>query len=211
MNLNSKQIGTITEYQCATFFLERGYVVSFPLGEYSPYDFILDYNNKLYKIQVKHSSPTESKTGFIFSCSRTHVNRSRNVWFTYSEDEVDYFCTMFEGQCYLVPSSECKSSKQLRTELTKNYNHVPWAVNYEADYILNKLINPNAKPRVNMDKLLQIQLDSERRERRQNLMKTSTYGKKCITNGIINKYIDETAQPPEGFRFGRTDKKIVEN
>lgn len=45
--------GKITEMQVATAFLQLGYQVSQPLVSDSRYDFIVDINNKLYRIQVK--------------------------------------------------------------------------------------------------------------------------------------------------------------
>ena len=56
--LNSHFKGEITEQQVAIEFLKLGYLVSKPLVQSSRYDFIVDVNHKLYKIQVKTSTPT---------------------------------------------------------------------------------------------------------------------------------------------------------
>ena len=51
--LNSHFKGEITEQQVAIEFLTLGYLVSKPLVQRSRYDFVVDINHKLYKIQVK--------------------------------------------------------------------------------------------------------------------------------------------------------------
>ena len=87
--------GKITELKCELWFLERGYLVSIPEVPYQ-YDFLVDVNGKIIKIQVKTSSVDEEKTGITFRvCSITHNNNGyarRN----YSENDVDYFMTYYE-------------------------------------------------------------------------------------------------------------------
>ena len=51
--LNSKQKGNITEVECMLAFLKLGYNVLTPYGDCERYDFVVDINNKLYKIQAK--------------------------------------------------------------------------------------------------------------------------------------------------------------
>lgn len=50
---NQKAIGEYTELQCITYLVGLGYTVSTPYGDNAPYDFILEVDNKLYKIQCK--------------------------------------------------------------------------------------------------------------------------------------------------------------
>ena len=141
--LTSKQIGIITEEQCKLYFIERGYNVSVPIGDNAPYDFVLEVNNNLYKIQVKHSRVELVKN----VSTRTQLRSSG-----YDSSEVDYFCTMFEGMCYLIPHGNFKY-KVLRTSFPKNNQvaNVSWATDYEADYIIEKLTNPECSPRIDMN------------------------------------------------------------
>lgn len=55
MILNSKQKGNLTELQCLAAFGQYGYTISIPYGDCARYDFIVDINNKLYRIQCKTS------------------------------------------------------------------------------------------------------------------------------------------------------------
>ena len=58
--------GRITELKTITFFLERGYIVSVPEIP-CQYDFLLDVNGKIYKIQVKTSRISSDGSYISFS------------------------------------------------------------------------------------------------------------------------------------------------
>lgn len=98
-----------------------GYLVSKPLVQSSKYDFILDVNHKLYKIQVKTSSPDKENTYISFTTSISHTNTKRTINLSYSEEDVDFFATIYNNECYLVPYSICgKRAQRLRLAPTKN-------------------------------------------------------------------------------------------
>ena len=113
MELTSKQKGNLTELQCLTAFYEQGCHVSLPYGENSRYDMIVDVNGKLIRVQVKTSS-LKGEGAIVFSCRSSHVNSTGVKNIRYSAQEIDYFATFWEGQCYLVPISECSTEKTLR-------------------------------------------------------------------------------------------------
>ena len=98
MDTNIK--GTITELKCKTYFLELGYMVSTPESPVR-YDFILDTGKELLKIQVKTSHTDGEK--IIFKTSSTHITAKGNTIHHYKDDGIDYFCTWFNNECYLVP------------------------------------------------------------------------------------------------------------
>ena len=137
IQLSSKQKGNLTELECITAFYQLGYQCSIPYGENSRYDFIADINGKLLRIQCKTSREIES--GVIeFSCRSCHSNTSSNLRRRYTENEVDYFCTFWNGMCYLIPISECSNAKKLRFVPPKNGQKV--GISYAKDYELQKQI-----------------------------------------------------------------------
>ena len=118
--LSSHFIGEITEQQVVVEFLKLGILVSKPLVQSSRYDFIVDINHKLYKIQVKTGSYKE-EAYLEFNTSTSHTNTKGTLNLHYSEDDVDFFATMYEGQCYLIPFHLCgKRSQRIRFVPTKN-------------------------------------------------------------------------------------------
>ena len=54
MNENLKK-GAITELKCQMFLIENDFIISKPILDNARYDLILDYNNKIYRIQIKTS------------------------------------------------------------------------------------------------------------------------------------------------------------
>ena len=140
MALTSKQKGNLTELQCLTAFIAEGCGVSIPYGDSSKYDFIADIAGKLYKIQVKTSS-LKDENAIHFSCRSTHVNCSGVKNERYSENDVDFFATYWDNQCYLIPISECSVTKTLRFAPPKSgqLKGISFATDYELTKQLSKL------------------------------------------------------------------------
>lgn len=119
--LNTHFQGEITELQVAEAFLALGYQVCKPLVSDSRYDFIVDINHKLYRIQVKTSSLNTDGDYIEFKTQSSHTNTQKTVYHSYSAEDVDYFATVYEHQCYLVPINKVGSrSFRLRLKPTKN-------------------------------------------------------------------------------------------
>ena len=133
MELKTKQKGNLTELQCITAFYSLGYVVSMPYGDNARYDFIADVCGNLLKIQCKtcHSKDGDN---FTFECRSARANTQRSSHCLYTPDEIDYFCTFYNGVCYLIPVSECGHAKTIRLLPAKNNVHI--GINKAEDYTL---------------------------------------------------------------------------
>ena len=117
--MDTNLTGTITELKCKLYFLELGYIVSTPDSP-TRYDFILDTGEKLLKIQVKTSKSEDNGEKFTFETSSSHITRNGSNRRGYN-NEIDYFCTWFNNECYLIPVDECGlRGKTLRLTPTKN-------------------------------------------------------------------------------------------
>lgn len=118
--LNSHFIGEITEQQVILAFLQQGILLSKPLVQSSRYDFIADINNHLYKIQVK--TGTFKENAYLeFATSTSHTNTQGTLNISYTANDVDYFATIYENQCYLIPYELCgKRAQRIRFVPTKN-------------------------------------------------------------------------------------------
>lgn len=139
--LNSHFIGEITEQQVTLEFLKQGILVSKPLVQSSRYDFIADINNKLYKIQVK-TGRFKEESYLEFATSTSHTNTKGTINISYSEDDVDFFATMYNGQCYLIPYRLCgKRAQRLRFVPTKNgqTKGILFAKDFQLEDIINSL------------------------------------------------------------------------
>lgn len=143
----TKSIGNVNELKCITAFIELGYDVCIPYGDSSKYDFIVDVDNKFWKIQCKSSrycrrNGVEDQSAFNIDTICQTTNTKTTVRKQYSKEDVDYFCTCFNDKVYIIPVEECSTNKTLRFSRPKsnisNYNAAE-------DYELNKILSPNLK------------------------------------------------------------------
>lgn len=144
--MNTKQIGNLVELQCATALYELGCSVSIPFGNSNKYDLIIDWKDKLYKVQCKHSQEVlddnENVSAITFSCQwQSHNMTGGYSKQKYLPNEIDYFATFYNGKCYLVPQSQCSTQKMLRILTPKNNQTkgVSFLKDYEASEVLQAL------------------------------------------------------------------------
>lgn len=75
-------IGCIAEYQFAVEVMSRGFFISFPLLDASPYDCVIDTGKDFKKIQIKS---VDKKKDVV----RCYIKKSSQK--PYSKKDVDYF------------------------------------------------------------------------------------------------------------------------
>lgn len=110
-SMNDNKIrGLTTELQCQLFFTSLGYNVSIPLGEDCKYDMIVDIKTQLLRVQVKSASLAPS--GICFSTTSTYLTSNGAKISKYSEEDIDFFATFWESQCYLIPVKECQGKER---------------------------------------------------------------------------------------------------
>ena len=138
--MNSKQKGNITELETMLAFMKLGYNVLTPYGDCERYDFVVDVNGKFIRIQAKTSRAENDGASFTFSGRSSHRKDGKIVHHQYTNEEIDYFVTTFNGKCYLVPVEECGANKILRILPTKNnqVRGISWAKDYELEEVVRK-------------------------------------------------------------------------
>ena len=130
----------MTELKVASAFIQKGYQVSQPLVTDSRYDFIVDIKGKLLRIQVKTCRVAEDKSYILFATSSSHTNTTRTINHSYTKEEVDFFATIYENQCYIYPVQEAAKREQ-RLRLTPPLNGNQHKTKYLKDYSLNKFLD----------------------------------------------------------------------
>ena len=138
--MDSKLIGNITELEVLTYVSKLGYQVSIPFGDRERYDQIWDIDGKLLKVQVKTSREIDNGAAAVFSCRSSRRSAGKNKNSRYQDTEIDYFATVWQGKCYLVPIQETSTEKILRFAPPKNgqTRGVNFAKDYEIEVILKK-------------------------------------------------------------------------
>ena len=119
----------------AQAFLKLNYQVCKPLVSDSRYDFIVDINHKLYRIQVKTASLSADGDYIEFKTQSSHTNTQKTVYQSYSAEDVDFFATYFDNQCYLIPIDKI-GSRSFRLRLKSTKNGQVKNINFAKDFIL---------------------------------------------------------------------------
>lgn len=136
---DNNQKGALTELQCELCFLSRKILLSEPIIADSKYDYIMDFNGKLYKIQCKSSTPKDDDR-IVFYTEMTNVRNNNKTY--YQSNDVDFFYTYHNGVSYLIPFDKAsKKENTLRfSSKTPNNPFIKWAKDFEVDNILSQLM-----------------------------------------------------------------------
>lgn len=140
----TQMLGDTVELKCITKFIELGYYCSIPYGNSSKYDFIADIDGRLVRMQCKKSSYVR-RDGIVdtnsikFHTSHQTTNTKCTKRFKYNENEIDYFCTWFDGSVYVVPVNECSFGKTLYLNKRK-YANQSLASDYNIESFFGKSI-----------------------------------------------------------------------
>ena len=127
--------------ECIIAFMKQGYKVSIPYGEDCRYDLVVDIKNHLYRIQCKTSHAlTNPEDGFKFKTQSVVITTHGTKETKYSNEEIDFFATSYEGNCYLVPVEECGHEKTLRYHYPANGQKkgISLAENYKLENMIKR-------------------------------------------------------------------------
>ena len=135
--MNSNQKGKITEIEVLSYITKLGYSVSIPFGDKDRYDQIWDINGKLLKIQIKTSHfKNKNQNAFTFKCKTTSNGKD----YKYTKNDIDYFATIWDNKCYLIPIEECSVEKTLWLNQGVGFNkHCSLAKNYLVEEVLKRI------------------------------------------------------------------------
>ena len=133
---STNQKGLLTELQCQLEFSKAGIVVFAPITPDSKADFVVDINEKLYRIQCKTASISQDKDFFKITCVASGYHNPHR----YTSKEVDFYYTYCEGKSYLLPYEEGKEKTFRLVPPQKNNQHkIRMAEDYEFYKILSQI------------------------------------------------------------------------
>lgn len=142
----TQNVGNVNELKCMLAFIELGYECSIPYGNGARYDFIVDINSKLLRIQCKSSSYVKkgnklSTQSIKFNCYHSTLNTKGVNISLYTKEDIDYFATYFNNKVYIIPVEECQSRTKClylsdSNKLLKNRN-------YASEYEISNFVKGN--------------------------------------------------------------------
>lgn len=102
----------------------------------------MDYNNHLYRIQVKHSREIieeDKPVAFAFNTRWQGHNASGYTQNYYNKEDIDFFATYNSGKVFLIPVEQCSGAeKKIRLVPTKN--NQTKGVNFAEDYLAEEVL-----------------------------------------------------------------------
>lgn len=121
MLFNEKQIcGITTQLKVAQKFIELGYIVSVPYGNNNRYDLIVDTDNSIYRIQVKHAHKNQNDSYTVYTANSVATTTKKEIKY-YNSKDIDFIVTIINEQLVVIPVKEIENmkSKVFRVELPK--------------------------------------------------------------------------------------------
>lgn len=132
-HMNPKEVGEITEAKVLAELVELGYNVAEPFGENTRYDYIVDDDDDLYRVQVKTGRLDGGAISFDVCSTMSNSSGSREESY---HGDIDAFAVWYDGSLYWVPIEDAPSAKmKLRIEPTKNNQsaNINWADDYKIE------------------------------------------------------------------------------
>ena len=105
--------GQIIELKVQEELLRYGFDISIPSYNASKYDLIADTGRELLRIQIKKSI-SNSNSSFSFPCTTQNVRGSTKAKHKYTNEEIDYFATVWKDKVYLIPVDETSLIKTIK-------------------------------------------------------------------------------------------------
>lgn len=143
--LTVKRKGILTEEELKLWFLNQGCSVSVPIGDDDRYDFIVDFDGKLIKMQSKTGNLTRTPGCLNFATASIKYNSTGSHRTQYNKSDIDFFCTIHpeNHQVYIVPVEICGNECNLRLIPPKNNNYtgVKMAEDYEGEKMIKEILN----------------------------------------------------------------------
>ena len=137
--MNHTQIGDITEYRFALYYMEHNIPISKPMNNNLPYDFIIDLSGKLLKIQVKTGYDSPGNEVFMFNTRSTSKNYTEISTKNYI-GLIDGFITCYKelpNKFYYIPIEKAlKGCMKMYYGSNPKYNQNPCA-EYDFDNLLS--------------------------------------------------------------------------
>lgn len=118
-----KLIGELSEARILYEFLKNNIVVSKPFGDCCSYDFIIEINKNLYKIQCKTARDKSKNVSLIFKTKSLRFNKNNNFTSSY-RGKIDFFAVYFPklDKIYLVHESFSNDTETLILRYGKTHN-----------------------------------------------------------------------------------------
>lgn len=145
--MNTKDKGDISELTAILQFKKYGIACLIPYGDNEQYDFVVEINNKFYRVQVKtgiYRNGVIQLKGYR-STYKKSIGRGRET--SNYMGKADIFAVCYENNVWIVPVLAVGKSGTLFLRIDppkhggNNQKNIKWAKDYTFEIQIQKLIN----------------------------------------------------------------------
>lgn len=112
--------------------------VAIPMTDNLPWDFIIVYENKLFKAQVKSSSTTHKNSSGSIEFSLTSNNWNKGTVKKYDKNDCDIMILCDYENVYLLGPDDFSERRAFSIRKEASLNGQTKGINFHKDYVLSK-------------------------------------------------------------------------
>jgi len=135
----TKYTGSIAEQAVTLELLKRKLHVSVPIGDYLPYDLIIDNGHQLLKIQIKCAWWDKGKHNYVVDNRRTRTNRRHIKRSVYTPIDFDFaICYLLDLEVYYIMPSTifCSYASEIHFVESDKRQRKPKSATYREAWFL---------------------------------------------------------------------------
>lgn len=133
---NKKQLGEIGERISIGELSKYGVDIILPMSDNLPFDFVVYYNNKFYKCQVKTTAKKTINGSLCFSLTSNNWNSGKIH--KYDSNIVDVMVCCDLETIYLFPEKEVENKTIITIRKTKANNGQVKNIHFASDCVISK-------------------------------------------------------------------------
>jgi PD-(D/E)XK endonuclease len=129
--MNTKDKGNVSEISILKRLTQKGYRVSIPWGENTPYDLIVEIEENLYRIQCRTGRVKNGKSLCFNLSSTCYSSMAKKSIKKIRSKEIDFYgiYNPENDSCYLIHKDKIISNNECRLRLTPFEKGREWMAN----------------------------------------------------------------------------------
>ncbi len=118
--MKPKEKGDLAVAQAIAYFMTNGYEVCLPIGDKRPYDLVVEFANKLFRVQIKYAGYYKEAKRYKAALRTMGGNQSYHTAKKYSKNDFDLlFIYTGNSKKFVIPWSDITNTNSISIETSK--------------------------------------------------------------------------------------------